>query len=102
DDRYAECALAALRFVARWVGQDGELPAVVYPNGQLNRYPSWIAPLGDILRAADELRHYGYDADLSAMQRRLLAGQDASGGIQTARGFAAQAGGRPPALPDVR
>jgi hypothetical protein len=102
DDRYAESALAAMRFVARWMSADGELPAVVYPNRQLNRYPSWIAPLGDILRAADELRPYGYDADLSALERRLLAGQDASGGIQTARGFAAQAGGRMPALPDAR
>ncbi|HEY0607699.1 MAG TPA: hypothetical protein VGD58_32595, partial [Herpetosiphonaceae bacterium] len=41
-------------------------------------------------------------ADLSAVRRRLLAGQDASGGIQTATGFAAQAGGRAPRLPDVR
>ena len=36
------------------------------------------------------------------MRSRLLAGQDGSGGFQTATGFAAQAGGRIPALPDLR
>jgi hypothetical protein len=101
-ERYADCALAAMRFIARWVSRDGSLPTVVYPNRRVNRYLAWIAPLGDVLRAADLLRPFGFDADLSAMRQRLLAGQDATGGFQTATGFAAQAGGRPPAAPDVR
>jgi hypothetical protein len=42
------------------------------------------------------------ETDLAAVQERLLAGQDGSGGVQTATGFAAQVGGRLPALPDVR
>jgi hypothetical protein len=102
DGRYAECALRAMRFVARWAAPEGSLPTVVYANGRANRCPSWVAPLGDVLRAAVELRPYGFDADLCAVERRLLAGQDASGGIQTATGFAGQAGTRPPVLPDVR
>ena len=102
EEKYADCALRAMRFVARWAQSDGSLPAVVYPNRRVNRYPSWIAPLGDVLRAADLARPYGFDGDLDAARRRLLAGLDASGGIQTATGFAAQAGGRPPARPDVR
>lgn len=100
--RYAEGALRALNFVARWAYEDGALPTVIYPNRRVNRYPAWIAALGDVLRAADALQPFGFDANLTAMQQRLLDGQDASGGIQTAHGFAAQTGGRPPALPDVR
>ncbi|HEX6292758.1 MAG TPA: hypothetical protein VFZ66_26475 [Herpetosiphonaceae bacterium] len=102
DERYADAALRAIRFVARWTEADGTCPTVIYANQRVNGNPCWIAPLGDVLRAADEARPYGFDADLSAMQHRLLAGQDATGGIQTATGFAAQAGGRLPKQPDVR
>lgn len=99
---YLEAALRALRFIARWGKPDGSFPTVIYPNRQVNRYPNWIAPLGDILRAADLLRPHGFEADVSAAHQRLLAGQDASGGIQTATGFAAQSGGPLGALPDAR
>jgi len=102
DERYVDAALAALRFIARNAGADGLLPAVVYPGGRANRYPRWVAALGEVLRAADLCRPYGFDRDLGATRERLLAGQDASGGFQTAIGFAAQAGGRMPALPDLR
>jgi hypothetical protein len=102
DERLLDGALRALRFVARWTNPDGSCPTVVYHNQRINRYPCWIAPLGDVLRAADEARPYGFDGDLSAMQQRLLAGQDPSGGIQTATGFAAQAGGQVAEIPDVR
>jgi hypothetical protein len=102
DERYVDAALAAMRFIAGWIGTDGLLPAAVYPGERVNRYPAWVAALGDVLRAADLCRPYGFDHDLSATRERLLAGQDASGGFQTAIGFAAQAGGRLPALPDLR
>jgi hypothetical protein len=102
DERYVEAALRAMRFVARYTAPDGSLPTVMYPNGRVNSYPSWVAPLGDVLRAADELQPYGFDADFSPVVQRLLAGQDSSGGIQTAVGFAAQAGGRHTQTPDAR
>ena len=101
-ERYADAALRAVRFIARWAGEDGALPTVVYPNRRVNRCPSWIAPLGDVLRAAELVRPYGVDSAMHALERRLLDGQDTSGGIQTAHGFAAHAGGRIPAAPDVR
>ena len=101
-DTYIDAALRAMKFIARWADRDGSFPTVVYPDQRVNRYPSWIAPLGDVLLAADILLPYGFDADLSTTVERLLAGQDTSGGIQTARGFAAQAGGHLPQLPDVR
>ena len=101
-ERYQVSALKAMRFIVRWMSQDGSLPTVVYPNRQVNRYPAWIAPLGDVLYAAHTLRAYGFEGDVSPIHQRLLAGQDDSGGIQTARGFAAQASNRLPELPDVR
>jgi hypothetical protein len=102
QERYAAAGLAAMRFIASWLEADGSLPTVIYPNRRVNRSPSWIAPLGDILRAADLARPWGFDADLSAMHQRLLAGADTTGGIQTAAGFATQAGGRRSRLPDLR
>jgi len=101
-DEYSDCARRAVQFIACWADEDGSLPTAIYPNQRVNRYPSWIAPLGDVLRAADALRPHGFENDLSATRERLLAGQDASGGFQTATGFGAQAGGRPPALLDAR
>jgi hypothetical protein len=102
DEHYAECALRAMSFIARWMDQDGCFPTVVYAKRRANRYPCWIAPLGDLLRAADALRPYGFDADLDAAQHRLLAGQDVSGGMQTASGFAGQVSGRRSGAPDLR
>lgn len=102
NERYAASAMAAMRFIARWAYDDGSFPTVVYPNRRVNRYPSWIAPLGDILRAADEVRPLGFDADFTPALCRLLDGQDASGGIETAAGFACQTGGRASPDPDLR
>jgi hypothetical protein len=102
SDRYLDAALQAMRFVARWTRADGSLPTVVYNNERFNLYPSWVAPLGDVLRAADALRPFGFEADFRSIERRLLAGRDESGGIQTAVGFAAQVGGSPSGEPDVR
>ncbi len=103
--KYLEAALRIMHFITRWLYEDGSLPTVIYANQQLNRYPSWIAPLGDVLRAGMDIKPYGFSADLTSTLNRLLEGQDASGGIQTARGFAAQSRlGRKyrPEKPDVR
>ena len=102
DELYFQSALRTMQFITRWVYEDGSFPTVIYANQQVNRYPSWVAPLGDILYAADKLRPYGFNADLSSTKHRLLAGQDASGGIQTASGFAAAANGRQGSVLDLR
>lgn len=102
DERYVECALRAMAFIMRWADAEGSFPTVVYADQHVNSYPSWVAPLGDVLRAVDELRPYGFDADLSAALHRLLVGQDETGGIQTAIGFEAQAGGPRTGTPEVR
>ena len=102
DARYADAGRRTVQFLARQVQPDGSLPTVLYPGRRSNRYPSWIAPLADVLWAADAVRDMGLDVDFAATRARLLAGQDASGGIRTATGFAGQAGRRPGDLPDVR
>lgn len=100
--QYLEGAAAAMDFICRFMQEDGSLPAAIYLRGQVNRYPGWVAGLGDVLRAADLLRTSGWAGDTTAMEARMLNGQDESGGIQTATGFAAQAGGTPGRLPDAR
>lgn len=100
--RYLDGAIYALQFLQRWVDPEGGFPAVVYQNRQVNRFPSWIAPLGDILRAEQEIRPYGISFEFAGVQERLLVYQDASGGIQTGRGFAVLAGGKPDQLPEFR
>jgi hypothetical protein len=101
-DKYLEGALTAMSFVSRQMNENGSLLPVLYPNGQANHYPAWVSGLGDVLRAGEQLMPFGFDVDLSPMEERLLAGQDKSGGIQTATGFSAQIGGDPGGLPDFR
>jgi hypothetical protein len=102
EEKYLEAAWQVMRFIERWVNSDGALPTVIYSNQKVNRYPAWIAPLGDILRANTALERYGLVFEFNAIQKRLLTGQDNSGGIQTAWGFAEQVHQRTPTRPDVR
>lgn len=102
QEPYADAALRVMGFLRRWMFPDGSFPAVIYPNRKVNRYPLWVAPLGDILHAANGCLSYGFKEDFSETVQWVLSGQDETGGIQTARGFGAQAGGTPGPLPDVR
>jgi hypothetical protein len=91
DDRFAEAALSAGRFVLRWRDGDGGWPQVVYADGRVNRYPRWVAAVGDVLRALELLRPFGLEADLAPTEEWLLSGRLPTGGVMTGRGFAAQA-----------
>jgi hypothetical protein len=102
DEKYLAAAIDAMRFISSQLRDDGSLPPALYPHRQANHHPAWVAALGDVLRSADILTSYGFTADLSSMHARLLAGQDCSGAITTATGFAAQAGGKPGRLPEFR
>lgn len=84
------------------MGADGSFPAVIYSNQKVNRFPSWIAPLGDVLRAGQEIRRYGISFEFTKVRKRILSYQDFIGGIQTAHGFAAITGGEPGRLPEFR
>ncbi len=100
QERFLAAANDALSFIERWIQPDGTVPTVIYGDASVNRYPSWVAALGDVLRAGE----LGVAAGLavSFAPLRALLKQDDSGAIQTARGFAAQHGGRLPKLRDVR
>lgn len=87
--RWLDAAVAAMDFVHRHRDERGLLTQVLYRRG-VNRYPQWVAPLGDVLRVADLLRPYGAGADWSQTRTALRQGQAASGGIVTGRGFGAQ------------
>jgi uncharacterized protein YyaL (SSP411 family) len=103
DDRFADAALAAGRFVLRWRDEEGGFPQVVYADERVNRYPRWVAGVGDVLGALARLRPFGLEADLASTEAWLLSGVLPSGGVMTGRGFAAQAQPRPrPGPPEFR
>ncbi len=102
EEKYLAAAQAAMDFVLRQRSREGGLLPALYPGGQGNHWPMWIAALGDVLLAAEMLGAHGVQYDLEELQRFMLNGQDASGGFQTARGFAAQIGGKPGKKSDFR
>jgi hypothetical protein len=103
QERFLDAALRAMAFVLHWRRDDGSFPQVVYPGGRTNRYPQWVAGVGDILRAMHLLEPYGLDVDLDSSLAWLLRGQESTGGFRTARGFASQIGQRQPgAVPEFR
>ena len=102
-EEYLDASLRAMAFVLRWRYDDGSFPQVVYPAGRMNRYPQWIAAVGDLLRAIELLRAFGFDEDTGPTARWLLQGQQPLGGIRTAHGFASQVSQRrPDDLPEFR
>jgi len=103
EERYLDAAWRAMSFILRWRYEDGSFPQVVYPGGRVNRYPQWIAAVGDILRAMSLLKAYGFEADPEPTLTWLLQGQEPSGAFRTAWGFAAQITQRQPGhLPEFR
>jgi uncharacterized protein YyaL (SSP411 family) len=103
DERYLDAARRAMAFVLRWRYRDGSFPQVVYPGGQVNRYPQWIAAVGDILRAMALLAGCGFEADPQPTLEWLLQGQEPTGAFRTAWGFASQISQRKPCpLPEFR
>lgn len=102
DERFLEAAWRGFAFVQRCRNEDGSFPAVLYPAGRTNQYPHWIAATGDVLRASAALATHGISTNVEATRAWLLAGQDCTGGIITARGFGARVQQRLKPLPDVR
>ena len=85
DERYADGAHRAARWVLSKQYPDGSYPQVVYPNGLVNRYPQWIAATGDMLRTLGLA--LGAEFDQRPTLRWLLAGRQPSGAIRAATGF---------------
>lgn len=102
EERYQVAAQAAVAFLLHHQLADGSFPQVVYANGRTNRYPQWIAGVGDILRAMDLVGAPEGDVARKVTLNWLLAGLQGSS-PRTAHGFGAQISqAKPPALPDFR
>jgi hypothetical protein len=86
--RFRDAAVAAGEFLKRVQHADGSFPAVVYQDGSQNRYPKWIAGLGDVLRAFDALSRHGHEFDTEQTAEWLFDGYDSCGAFRTASGFA--------------
>lgn len=103
DARYVRAAKSAVAFILRYRLPNGSFPQVIYGDGRVNRYPQWIAGVGDVLRAMDLLEREGMDVAADAALRWLLDGLQASGGLRPAHGFASQVSQKqPPHLPEFR
>lgn len=104
DDRFIESAKAAMRFVSRFTYNDGSIAQIVYTNGQVNRYPSWVAANGDMLQCFDMLAPYELLVDTSASKEWVLQRQHTNGPFHTAYGFDSQVSQHSPKnkLPDLR
>lgn len=102
-EEYLDAALAAMAFVLRRRYDDGSFPQVIYPGDRVNRYPQWVAAVGDILRAAALLESHGLEIDAQPTENWLLQDQQPPGGVRTAHGFASQVSQRAPRdLPEFR
>jgi hypothetical protein len=103
EPRYLDAACNAMAFILRYRLPDGSFPQVIYGSGRFNRYPQWIAAVGDILRAMTLLNRCRAAIDIQPTLTWLLQGRQDSGSIRTAFGFASMRSQRPPAsLPDFR
>jgi hypothetical protein len=103
EPRYLEGARRALDFILRQRYADGSYPQVVYGNGKANRYPQWIAGIGDLLRAMDLLDIDSDSEGYSTTLNWMLSGTRGTPGMRPAHGFACQASQKSPAgFPEFR
>ncbi len=84
DARYEEAASDIATFL-RLSLEDDRWPQIIYADSGMARWPSWIAGVGDILRA---MWLVGENIWGSPALVRLLNAQLKSGGFPTAEGFA--------------
>jgi hypothetical protein len=101
-ERYRQAAWLAAQFLLRHQLEDGSFPQVIYHNGRINRYPQWIAGVGDILRAMDLMEEEGMDVSPKTSQNWLVKGLLPNGAIRTAKGFGSYWSQRTPSGPDLR
>jgi hypothetical protein len=87
DERYAEAARRAANFVLRYRFADGSFPQVLYSHQRINRYPHWVAGVGDILRCLTLSRTVGVEFDEAPTLQWLISGRLSDGGIRAAVGF---------------
>ena len=87
DCHYRDAAATATRFLLRVRDQDGAFPQVLYRDGRQNRYPRWIAGVGDIVRALHAAQGVVEQADPVPTLGWMLRGVRPDGHIASAEGF---------------
>lgn len=87
DERLAQAVRRAAAFLMSVRYSDGSFPQVIYPAGRVNRYPQWVAAVGDIVRGLGLSNGLGSECDLVPSLEWLLGGLLPEGGIATAVGF---------------
>lgn len=87
DVLYLEAARRTARFLASLCRSDGSFPPVIYTDGKTKSYPSWVAPLGEILRILLQARWVGVPFDVLPSLHFLLAGSLPNGAILSGTGF---------------
>jgi hypothetical protein len=87
DAIYAEAIRRTARFLATLYQEDGSFPQVLYANGAISRWPVWVAPVGDILRALSQASVFGVQFDLLPGLRWVLNGKLENGAIRSGIGF---------------
>ena len=87
DRRYPDAAAAATQFLLRVRDRDGAFPQVLYCGGRQNRYPRWIAGVGDIVRALQAPQRVDERADPLPTVGWMLRGVRPDGHIASADGF---------------
>lgn len=87
QQKYLQAALAAGNFLINHRYTDGSFPQVLYPMGRVNRYPQWVAPVGDILLSLDLLQAYGLKYNREPSLAWIMAGQLPDGSFRTGVGF---------------
>lgn len=94
EERFAEAVIQAAGFILRYRFKDGSFPQVIYPGERVNRYPQWVAAVGDILRLLDLSRALGVAFNGEPTFRWLMSGRKADGSFGAAVGFGKASPGR--------
>jgi hypothetical protein len=90
---HVEAAKKAVGFLVSLSRPEGGFHQVRYENGEIGKYPVWVAACGDILYGLSLLAGKG-DSLVQANANWMLKHQDLCGGIRMSYGFGAWAGNR--------
>ena len=90
NKKYIECAKRSIEYLEQLVNPKGSYLGY-YNNDKLIKCPNWVSPSGDIVRAFALAQKNRIDVNqkiLNMLVKAIINGQDSSGGIMTAYGFA--------------
>ncbi|MDI6654918.1 MAG: hypothetical protein QME59_03425 [Candidatus Hydrothermarchaeota archaeon] len=105
DEKYLDTVKKAVVFLSSLIADKGTHFGY-YKDESKIRCPTWISPSADILRALILARKEKIpvkDKDIESLIQSIAGGQEKSGGIRTANGFAGRGGtGEYEGLPEFR